>query len=107
VIWVLFIVVAVLLVGGFAALIVGRVGYDPLSEPTTTQSDPRLGEGFAASEVASLRFDTALRGYRMDQVDSVLDRLQDRIAELEARAADAEHTESDVADRPEHTQHAP
>lgn len=87
-IWVLFIVVAVLLIGGFAALISGRIGYDPLSEPTTTQSDPGLREEFAAREIASVRFDTALRGYRMDQVDRVLDRLQDRIAELEAREAD-------------------
>ena len=83
-IWVLFIVVAVLLIGGFAALVVGRIGYDPLAEPTTTQGDPGLGDDFAASDVASVHFDTALRGYRMDQVDAVLDRLQERIAELES-----------------------
>lgn len=88
-IWVLFIVVAVLLVGAFAALITGRIGYDPLSEPTTTQSDPSLREEFASPEVASVRFDTALRGYRMDQVDHVLDQLQDRIAELEVQVAAA------------------
>src|SRR5262245_54805666 len=58
-----------------------------MSEPTMTQSDPRLGEGFASRDIATVRFDTALRGYRMDQVDAVLDQLQDRIAELEARAA--------------------
>ena len=83
-IWVLFIAVGVLLVGGFAALIVGRVGYDPLSEATTTQADPVLSEEFGPGEIAAVRFDTALRGYRMDQVDAVLDRLQTRIAELEA-----------------------
>jgi len=84
VIWVFFIAVGVLLVGGFAALIVGRVGYDPLSEATTTQADPVLSEDFGPGEVAAVRFDTALRGYRMDQVDAVLDQLQDRIAKLEA-----------------------
>lgn len=83
-IWVLFIAVAVLLVGGFAALVTGRLHYDPLAEATTTQSEPRLSDGFAADEISSLRFDTALRGYRMDQVDAVLDRLQERIAELES-----------------------
>ena len=83
-IWVLFIAVAVLVVGAFAALVVGRVGYDPLSEPTTTQGDPVLSEEFGSGEIAAVRFDTALRGYRMDQVDAVLDRLQTRIAELEA-----------------------
>ena len=83
-IWVFFIAVGVLLVGAFAALIVGRVGYDPLSEATSTQADPVLSEEFGAGEIAAVRFDTALRGYRMDQVDAVLDQLQTRIAELEA-----------------------
>jgi DivIVA domain-containing protein len=84
VIWVFFIVVGVLVVGAFAALVTGRIGYDPMAEATTTQSVPELPEGFASSEVATIRFDTAFRGYRMDQVDSVLDQLQARIAQLEA-----------------------
>jgi DivIVA domain-containing protein len=84
VIWVFFIAVAVLVVGAFAALVVGRVGYDPMAEATTTQADPILSEDFGAGEILAVRFDTALRGYRMDQVDAVLDRLQTRIAELEA-----------------------
>jgi DivIVA domain-containing protein len=85
VIWVFFIALGVLLVGGFAALVVWRVGYDPLSEATTTQADPVLSEDFGSGEITAVRFDTALRGYRMDQVDAVLDQLQSRIAELEAR----------------------
>jgi DivIVA domain-containing protein len=84
VIWVLFIVVAVLLIGAFAALVLGRIDYDPMAQPTTTQADPVLSEGFGSGEISALRFDTALRGYRMDQVDAVLERLQARIAELEA-----------------------
>jgi len=84
VIWVFLIVMAVLVVGGFAALVTGRVGYDPMAEATTTQSVPELSEDFASGEVSTIRFDTALRGYRMDQVDAVLDRLQERLAALEA-----------------------
>jgi DivIVA domain-containing protein len=84
VIWVFFIAVGVLVVGAFAALIVGRIGYDPLAEATTTQADPVLSDDFGSGEISTIRFDTALRGYRMDQVDAVLDRLQARIAELEA-----------------------
>lgn len=83
-IWVLFIVVGVLLVGGFAALVTRRADYDPMAEATTTQSDPQLSQGFGSGEISSIRFDTALRGYRMDQVDAVLDQLQARIADLEA-----------------------
>ncbi|WP_230208888.1 DivIVA domain-containing protein [Nostocoides sp. HKS02] len=88
-IWVLFIAVAVLLLGGFAALITGRIGYDPLAEATTTQRDPGLPEDFHAVDLLGVHFDTALRGYRMDQVDAVLDRLQDRLAELESRPGTA------------------
>jgi DivIVA domain-containing protein len=84
VIWVLFIAVAVLLVGAFAALIVGWVGYDPLAQATTTQRDPGLPGSFSAEDLADVHFDTALRGYRMDQVDAVLDRLGERLAQLEA-----------------------
>jgi DivIVA domain-containing protein len=83
VIWVLFIVVAVLVTGAFAALLAGRIGYDPMAAPTTTARDSRLPEGFHARDVTAVRFDTALRGYRMDQVDVVLAQLRDRIAELE------------------------
>ena len=86
-IWVLFIVVAVLLVGVFAALVAGRVSYDPMAAPVTTQPDTGLAEDFDARDVATVHFDTALRGYRMDQVDGVLDRLQDRLAEQERELA--------------------
>lgn len=87
-IWVLFIAVGVLVVGAFAALLTGRIGYDPMAEATTTARDARLGEDFHAHEVTAVRFDTAFRGYRMDQVDVVLDQLRDRIAQLEEAAAD-------------------
>jgi len=83
VIWVLLTVVAVLLVAAFAALLTGRVGYDPMAPPTGTAGDPTQGLPVDASRVADLRFDTALRGYRMDQVDDVLDRLQARLADQE------------------------
>ncbi|WP_346767619.1 DivIVA domain-containing protein [Knoellia koreensis] len=86
-IWVFFIVMAVVVVGGFFALLTGRLGYDPMAPATTTQSAPVLSDEIAASEIPTIRFDTALRGYRMDQVDAVLDRLQDRIEELEAERA--------------------
>jgi DivIVA domain-containing protein len=102
VIWVFFIAVAVLLVGGFAALIAGRVGYDPLAEATTTQHDAALPEELHAQDVADVHFDTALRGYRMDQVDAVLDRLQRRIAELEAdHDPDGQPRAADGQARPE------
>ena len=88
-IWVLFIVVAVLVLGAFAALLAGRIGYDPMAAATTTAHDPRLSDEFHAHDVTAVRFDTALRGYRMDQVDVVLDQLRERIAQLESDHTDA------------------
>lgn len=100
-IWVFFIVMAVVVVGGFVALLTGRLGYDPMAPATTTQSAPILSDDIAASEIPAIRFDTAMRGYRMDQVDAVLDRLQDRIEELEAERARADRVPDDrVADEP-------
>jgi DivIVA domain-containing protein len=87
VIWVLLVVVAVVLVGLFAGMLAGRVGYDPLADAVTSQPDPGLGEDFTARSVAEVQFDTALRGYRMDQVDAVLDRLQERLADQERELA--------------------
>ena len=83
-IWVVLTVVAVLVVGAFAALATGRVGYDPMAEATTSEGAPYLSEEFTSADISAVRFDTALRGYRMDQVDAVLQRLQARIAELES-----------------------
>src|SRR5665647_338510 len=43
----------------------------------------------SAANVGQLRFDQALRGYRMDQVDEVVDALIARVRELEAGSASA------------------
>jgi DivIVA domain-containing protein len=97
VIWVLLTVVAVLLVGVFAGMLAGRIGYDPLAEPVRSQPDVGLSDGFTARSISEVHFDTALRGYRMDQVDRVLDALQDRIAEQESQIAALRSGDADVA----------
>lgn len=82
-IWILFLVVGVLVAAYFAALILGRAQYDPMPEPTHTQPLVRLPAEPTARDIDDLHFDTALRGYRMDQVDEVLDQLQARLAAYE------------------------
>ncbi|SER78060.1 DivIVA domain-containing protein [Pedococcus cremeus] len=109
-IWVLFTVVAVLLVGVFAGLLAGRIGYDPLSEVVTSQPDTGLADDFTARSISDVHFDTALRGYRMDQVDHVLDALQDRIAEQEReiatlRGGDAAHRDASQREDVPHREH--
>lgn len=83
-IWIFFILVTLILVIGFAAVLTGRLTPDPMADPARSTPHHGLPPGpVRAGDVDQVRFDTALRGYRMDQVDDVLDRLQQRIAELE------------------------
>lgn len=86
-VWVLLLVVAVLVVAATAALVAGRWSVDPMADPVSSTPDVGLAEDFTAADLTDVRFDTALRGYRMDQVDDLVDRLQDRLAELEQAAA--------------------
>ena len=79
---VFFVLVVVLLIGLTAALVTGRIG-GVMAEPVSTSPFEGLGRGrVVPGDVESLRFDIGLRGYRMDQVDAVLDRLTE---ELRAR----------------------
>lgn len=56
--------------------------------PTSSVGGHPLPEGPVTSDtLSSVRFDRALRGYRMDQVDAVMDRLYERLAELESERA--------------------
>jgi DivIVA domain-containing protein len=57
----------------------------------TVSDDPLDGD-----DVRGLRFGVALRGYAMDQVDAVLDRLA---AELDARDARVAEVEAELAAR--------
>lgn len=87
-IWVFLIAVAVVVAVAVVALATGRLVVDPVPAPASTSPEVRLGEGFTAADVDDIRFDTALRGYRMDQVDDVLDQLRQRIAELEGEGVE-------------------
>ncbi|WP_138442419.1 DivIVA domain-containing protein [Sinomonas susongensis] len=55
-----------------------------LEEPLRGLPPVLLPERPSADDVDRIRFSLGLRGYRMDQVDDVLERLRDRIAEQDA-----------------------
>lgn len=86
-VWVFFIGVAVLVVAATAALALGRVAVDPVPPPVTSTPALELDLHPRAADIDGIRFDTALRGYRMDQVDEALDVLYARIVELEQQVA--------------------
>lgn len=103
--WVLVVVVAVVVIVAFLAMLAGRLPYDGMAEPVHTTPPVELPAQPGPDDIAALRFDTALRGYRMDQVDAALAALQRRIAELEAerhgRAANPFASDGPRADEPD------
>jgi DivIVA domain-containing protein len=82
VIWLaLFVAVVVAVVT--AAAVLGRVD-GSLADATTTMSHVPLPEDqLTPGDIDELRFDTALRGYRMSEVDAVIDRLRREIGDLD------------------------
>jgi DivIVA domain-containing protein len=82
VIWLaLFVAVVVAVVT--AAAVLGRVD-GSLADATTTMSHVPLPEDpLSPADIDELRFDTALRGYRMSQVDAVIERLRREIGDLD------------------------
>lgn len=80
-IW-LILLVAVVLVVLTTAAVLGRVD-GSLGDTTTTMSHEPLPETpLTTADLEALRFDTAMRGYRMSEVDGVVARLGREIREL-------------------------
>ncbi|MEO7236329.1 MAG: DivIVA domain-containing protein [Lapillicoccus sp.] len=83
-IW-LALLVAVLVAVATAAAVLGRVD-GSLGDATTTMSHvPLPDDPLTPGDLDGLRFDTVTRGYRMSQVDAVVDRLRREISDLEGR----------------------
>ena len=88
--WFQLLVVVVLLIAvGWVA--VGGGGH--LSQPIPDRPDPAVPEtGLLGREhVDKVRFSVGARGYRMDEVDDILDRLANEIDERDKRIAELEH----------------
>jgi DivIVA domain-containing protein len=77
------VVVVLALVAGVAAVAAGRVR-GGLPEPTSTLPDIDLPvDAIGTKDVDAIRFSVGFRGYRMDEVDAVLDRLGLELGERE------------------------
>ena len=61
---------------------------DGFDEPVASLPPVLLPENAEPSDVDRLRFAVGLRGYRMDQVDQVLDELRDQIAAKDRKIAE-------------------
>lgn len=80
------VLIVILLIGLTTAAVMGKIG-GFMADPTSTQSFSGVPAGpLSTDEIAQLHFDQALRGYRMDQVDQVIDALTARVRELESES---------------------
>ncbi|MCZ2810308.1 DivIVA domain-containing protein [Modestobacter sp. VKM Ac-2979] len=88
-------VISLLLVGGLlflgASLLLGRGETQPPAEPERSPVQLPEGRAVVADDVRALRISVAVRGYRMTEVDWLLDQLasvlDDRDAEIAALRA--------------------
>jgi DivIVA domain-containing protein len=89
-VFVLEVLLGVVVVLGVALLLASVGGGLPAAEPDA--ADPALPTDrvLTSDDIPRLRFRLALRGYRMEDVDSALDAVHRSLAEAEQRAAAAE-----------------
>jgi DivIVA domain-containing protein len=93
----LFTLLAMTVIAVVAGVVTGRIGGGGMDAPASSLPFRGLPpEDVAPADLETLRFSPALRGYRMDEVDQVLDRLgselrrrDDEIAALRDRLAGA------------------
>lgn len=78
----------VVVVGLAVAVAVGRIPVTGMDAPTSTSPYDGLPEGPVTDhDLEQLRFDQTMRGYRMTQVDGVIDRLRDELLERDHEIA--------------------
>jgi DivIVA domain-containing protein len=82
----LFFLLLTLAVFGVTAALIAGLWDDRMPEPVSTVPPVSLPEEELSVEgLGRLRFAPALRGYRMDQVDAVLDRVGEELSVRDAR----------------------
>jgi DivIVA domain-containing protein len=87
----LWVVAAVVMIGTVTVLIAGSGS--TLADVYDDRPDSAVptGRPLTADDLGKVRFSTALRGYRMDEVDALVDRLRaDLLSRESARLADAD-----------------
>jgi DivIVA domain-containing protein len=89
------VIVVLAVIGVVAAVVVGAVRGD-LAEPASSLPPSGLPEGdLTTDDLEAVRFSLGFRGYRMDEVDEVLERVTAELARRDAELArrDAELVE--------------
>jgi DivIVA domain-containing protein len=96
-----FALIVVLLIGAVAVVASGRWG--AMSEAYDDRPDVLVPARHAltADDIESSRFAVGVRGYRMDEVDALLERVAREVAERDRRIADLERAVTPILHGPE------
>ncbi len=92
-IW-LFAILAVLVIGGLVVFAVARGAQVQPAYDDRPEVRLPTGRPLRSDDLGRVRFTTAVRGYRMSEVDALLSRLQAELAEREGTATP--HDSSDI-----------
>lgn len=92
-----FAVLIVLAMGGVAVLAAGKGA--PLAEEYDDRPDAAVPANgpLRADDLRRVRFSLALRGYRMSEVDALLDRLASQLEQQDEHAVDSEGRGDDAS----------
>jgi len=85
-----YVLVGILVIAAVALLAVGRLGELPEVVPDRAPLSLPEDRLLARVDVDAVRFSVGMRGYRMDEVDDVLDRLAVEAQERDARIDELE-----------------
>ena len=94
-----FVLLGIAVVGGIALVAVGRLGALPPASVDHLPDSLPLEGALGPDDLATVRLDVGLRGYRQDEVDALLDRVALALAERDATIA-VLRARLDVADPP-------
>jgi DivIVA domain-containing protein len=102
------VIVVLAVIGVVAAVVVGAVRGD-LAEPPSSLPPSGLPEGdLTTDDLEAVRFSLGFRGYRMDEVDEVLERVTAELARRDAELAELRgRRTADVPDEQSATQDPP
>ena len=93
--------IVVLLIGAVAVVASGRWGAMSTAYDDRPDMTVPARQALTSTDIESARFAVGLRGYRMDEVDTLLERVAKEVAERDRRIADLERAVAPIVDAPD------
>ncbi|MFD3403762.1 DivIVA domain-containing protein [Kribbella sp. NPDC058693] len=93
--------IVVVLIGAVAVVASGRWGAMSTAYDDRPDMTVPARQALTSTDIESARFAVGVRGYRMDEVDTLLERVAKEVAERDRRIADLERAVAPIVDAPE------